>query len=60
MSVLLCYTREDMGRQDMNPMNFEENLRYNNEYKRAKKDQDLLKKAENESVIEVQYGTIYY
>ncbi|WP_337606440.1 hypothetical protein [Claveliimonas sp.] len=41
-------------------MNFEENLRYNNDYKRAKSFKICRKKAENESVIEVQYGTIYY
>ena len=37
------YTRKDLGRQDINAMNFEENLRYNNDYKRAKKLQDLSK-----------------
>lgn len=35
------YTRKHLGRQDINAMNFEENLRYNNDYKRAKKFQDL-------------------
>ena len=54
------YTRKDLGRQDINAMNFEENLRYNNDYKRAKSFKICRKKAENESVIEVQYGTIYY
>ena len=37
------YTRKDLGRQDINAMNFEENLRYNNDYNGQKKLQDLSK-----------------
>ena len=47
-SAKICrgyYTRKDLGRQDINAMNFEENLRYNNDYKRGKKKlQDLSKR----------------